>query len=113
MKTIFDTYVSLKNGKLRARRKIADAPLTINVKSYFFNQTRIGRLSSMSSNFFHNLGTKLLLWLEYKMTLHHWRRKFLIPSVVIGGFFYGYYIVSDQMSGNMYERGYNMPKHQP
>ena len=113
MKTFFSAYASLRNGKLRARRRFADAPLVINTKTYFFNHTRLGRLSAMSSNFFHELGKNLLLWFEYKMTLHHWRRKFLVPSIIAGGFFYGYFVVSDQWSGNMYERGYNMPKHQP
>jgi hypothetical protein len=113
MRILVEALFSLRNGKIKVRRKVADAPLIINVKNYFYNETRIGRLSGMSSEFFHELGKKMFLWLEYKTSLAYWKRRFLYPGVILAGFFYGYFVVSDQISGNMYERGYNMPKHQP
>lgn len=96
--------IARRNGLIKHRRALKDAPLMLNMKNYFFNHTRIGRLSAKSSDFFHNLGKKMILWIEYKLSLHHWKRRFVVPGVFFGGLIYGYVILSDIISGNMYER---------
>jgi hypothetical protein len=52
---LFEVYFRLRNGKLPIRTYM-DAPIVIYTKNYFFNKTRLGRLSARSTEFSHNLG---------------------------------------------------------
>ena len=98
-------YFRTKGGKVLARRRFHENPLVINIQKDYA-ATRLGKMSGAISDKCHQMSNSFSEKLANKMTLYHWKRRWLFPATILLGFAYGYIMVCHMQAGNMYERGY-------
>ena len=87
VKILWHIWDLIKRGKHGARHRLYASPLYMNWRSWY-DKTPVGQLSSRTRDYFYNLNYRFWQTLMYKTTIYPWKRQFLVPSIVIGGFFW-------------------------
>ena len=83
----------VRGGLLPVRRKVRHNPLLLNIQAWYLT-TRVGTLSARVSDRSHQLFGRFGEWLVNRTSNYAWKRRWLYPLTLLGGFCWGYIVVA-------------------